>query len=106
MSAAPLTRPSVVAQLSAGVSRITVRYGHWRPRYRKPQPELTGYSEGHGEQIWLFDNVRSKQVVYSHSPVLDVRLSFCSLRVHTNPTLPFFPPLPPLLRPVLLSSVC
>ena len=73
MSAVPLSRPSVIDRLAAGVSRISVRHGSSRPRYRKPKPELTGYPEGHGEKIWLFSNVRSKQVAYSHSDVLDVR---------------------------------
>jgi hypothetical protein len=36
-------------------------------------PELAGHPAGHGERIWIFDNVLSKQVVYSHTGVLDVR---------------------------------
>ena len=50
-----------------------MRHSSGRPRYRKPKPELTGYPEGHGEKIFIFSNVRSKQVAYSHFPVLDVR---------------------------------
>lgn len=73
MSAVPLSRPLTVDRLAVGVSRISVRHGHYKPRYRKPQPEMTGYPEGHGEKIWIFSNVRSKQVVYSHDRVLDVR---------------------------------
>ncbi|SPO02750.1 uncharacterized protein DNG_05425 [Cephalotrichum gorgonifer] len=72
MSAVTLARPATVDQLAIGISRISVRHGHWKPRYRKPQPELTGYPEGHGEKIWVFNELRSKLVVYSHTPVLDV----------------------------------
>lgn len=82
MSAVPLSRPSTVDRLAACVSRITVRYGSSRPRYRKRNYEMTGYPEGHGEKIWIFSNVRSKQVAYSHFPVLDVRcldIAMCPL---------------------------
>lgn len=74
MSAVPLSRPLTVDRLAVGVSRISVRHGHYKPRYRQPKPEMTGYPEGHGEKIWIFSNVRSKQVVYSHDRVLDVRI--------------------------------
>lgn len=73
MSAVPLLRPSTLDRLAAGVSRISVRHSSGRAPYRKPAPELTGYPEGHGEKIWIFSNVRSKQVAYSHTAVLDVR---------------------------------
>lgn len=74
MSAVPLSRPlTTVDRLVAGVSRISVRHSSGRPRYRKPQPELTGFPEGHGEKIFVFSEVRSKMVAYSHSPVLNVR---------------------------------
>ncbi len=75
MNAVPLTRPRLLDQLAIGISRITVRHGHWKPRYKKPQPELTGYAPDHGEKIYIFNHVRSQQVVYSHSPVLNVRRS-------------------------------
>lgn len=73
MNAVPLSRPSTLDRLAVCVSRISVRHSSGRPRYRKPKPELTGYPEGHGEKIFIFSNVRSKQVAYSHFPVLDVR---------------------------------
>lgn len=37
--------------------------------------ELTGPRESHGEKIWIFDHLLSKQVVYSFSSLLDVRLN-------------------------------
>ncbi|KIH92152.1 hypothetical protein SPBR_03089 [Sporothrix brasiliensis 5110] len=39
-------------------------------RYRQPKPELTKFPEGHGEQIWVYNNIVTNQVVYSHTPVL------------------------------------
>ncbi|PKS12953.1 hypothetical protein jhhlp_000294 [Lomentospora prolificans] len=74
MSAVPLARPSLASQLSQltfGFSRISIRQGHYKARFRKPKPELTGYTEDHGEKIWVFHEVRSKQIVYSHSNVMN-----------------------------------
>ncbi|CAI4219532.1 unnamed protein product [Parascedosporium putredinis] len=50
---------------------MSIRQGHYKSRFRQPQPELSGYAEGHGERIWVFHQVRTHQIVYSHSHVLD-----------------------------------
>lgn len=59
-------------RLSAGLSRVTVRHGSHLARYKKPQPEKSGFWPGHGEKIWVFNNIVTGQVVYSTRPVLDV----------------------------------
>ncbi|KAL2752723.1 hypothetical protein ACRALDRAFT_1072583 [Sodiomyces alcalophilus JCM 7366] len=68
MNSIPIFRFS---QLSVGVSRTTVRHGHTLPRKRTPHPELTHFPPGWGEQIWVWNHVLLKQIVYSHTKVLD-----------------------------------
>ena len=70
MNASPA---SIVGRLSIGISRVSIRHGHTKPKFKRYQPELTGFEPGHGERIWVFNNLESNQVVYSHGPVMDVR---------------------------------
>ncbi|KAJ9154873.1 hypothetical protein NKR23_g2282 [Pleurostoma richardsiae] len=62
---------SVVERLSIGVSRISIRQSHTRPRWTKARPELTGFEPGHGERIWVFNHVGTNQIVYSHKNVMN-----------------------------------
>ncbi|KAL0930974.1 mitochondrial 54S ribosomal protein mL67 [Colletotrichum truncatum] len=68
MNSVPVFRFS---QLSFGVSRTSIRHGHVQSRRRVPQPELTKFPEGHGEQIWVWSHLTSNQVIYSHTKQLD-----------------------------------
>ncbi|OLN87822.1 hypothetical protein CCHL11_00530 [Colletotrichum chlorophyti] len=60
-----------LSQLSIGVSRTSIRHGSTLPRRRVPQPELTKFEPGHGEQIWVYSHLTSNQIIYSHSKQLD-----------------------------------
>ena len=60
-------KPTTATPKSASPSVVPYK------RYRQPKPELTKFSEGHGEQIWVYNNIVTNQVVYSHTPVLRVR---------------------------------
>lgn len=71
MNASPAS--SIVGRLSIGISRVSIRHGHATPRFRPARPELTGFEPGHGERIWIFNNIESNQVIYSHGPAMDVR---------------------------------
>lgn len=69
MNASPAS--SIVGRLSIGISRVSIRHGHATPRFRPARPELTGFEPGHGERIWVFNNIESNQVIYSHGPAMD-----------------------------------
>jgi len=70
MNSLPL---SPFGRLAIGVSRTSIRPGSTFKRYKKPQPELTHWEPGHGEQIWIFNHIVSDQIIYSHKPAMDVR---------------------------------
>lgn len=72
MNSAPIFRFAQLS-LSAGIPRTTVRNGHTWSRRRTAKPELSNFAPGHGEQIWVWHHLTSHQIIYSHTPQLDVR---------------------------------
>ncbi|KAM0284386.1 hypothetical protein ACHAQH_001962 [Verticillium albo-atrum] len=70
MNSAPIFRFSQLS-LSAGIARTTLRNGHTWSRRRTAKPELSNFAPGHGEQIWVWHNVTSHQIIYSHTQHLD-----------------------------------
>ncbi|KLU84259.1 hypothetical protein MAPG_03304 [Magnaporthiopsis poae ATCC 64411] len=75
-------------RLSAGLSRVSVRHGSHLARYKKPQPEKSGFWPGHGEKIWVFNNIVTGQVVYSTKPVLDSNRALKQLPFNGKKTKP------------------
>ncbi|KAF0327326.1 hypothetical protein K4K61_007702 [Colletotrichum sp. SAR11_59] len=67
----PATLSNRFSQLSIGVSRTSIRHGHWVPNRQMPQYKLAKFPEGHGEQIWVWSHQLTRQVVYSHSKVME-----------------------------------
>ncbi|KAK1599062.1 transcriptional regulation of mitochondrial recombination-domain-containing protein [Colletotrichum navitas] len=76
------------SQLSFGVARTSIRHGHTRSRRRTPQPELTNFEPGHGEQIWVYSHLTSNQVIYSHSKQLDSNRALRQLPFNGKKTKP------------------
>ncbi|EFX00148.1 hypothetical protein CMQ_7150 [Grosmannia clavigera kw1407] len=62
-------RPTVTMAASA-TSFLGARAASTFKRFHRPNMELTKFPDGHGEQIWIFDNIATNQVVYSHTPIL------------------------------------
>lgn len=73
MNSAFSTTRFSVGQLAMGVSRMSVRHGHAKPRWKQPRPDLAGHAPGHGEKIYIFTNIATDEIVYSHTKVLNVR---------------------------------
>ncbi|KAF4824038.1 hypotheticall protein [Colletotrichum tropicale] len=67
----PATLSNRFSQLSIGVSRTSVRHGHFMPKRQRPQYKLAKFPEGHGEQIWVWSHQLTRQVVYSHSKTME-----------------------------------
>ncbi|KAI8153442.1 hypothetical protein K4K49_010229 [Colletotrichum sp. SAR 10_70] len=67
----PATLSNRFSQLSIGVSRTSVRHGHFMPKRQRPQYKLAKFPEGHGEQIWVWSHQLTRQVVYSHSKIME-----------------------------------
>ncbi|KKA31050.1 hypothetical protein TD95_002957 [Thielaviopsis punctulata] len=65
-----------IGQLGLGVSRTSVRFGHTKPRWKLPRPDLAGHAPGHGEKIYIFTNIATDEIVYSHTKVLNVYKAF------------------------------
>ncbi|GJC95746.1 hypothetical protein CH63R_02309 [Colletotrichum higginsianum IMI 349063] len=76
------------SQLSFGVARTSIRHGHTRSRRRAPQPELTNFEPGHGEQIWVYSHLTSNQVIYSHTKQLDSNRALRQLPFNGKKTKP------------------
>lgn len=72
MNSSPLCAVRIVGRLSIGVSRQSIRHGHIY-RYKEKQPQLTGFEQGHGEQIWVFTHIVTNMIIYSHQKFLKVR---------------------------------
>ncbi|WYZ40088.1 hypothetical protein EsH8_IV_000429 [Colletotrichum jinshuiense] len=85
MNSVPVFRFS---QLSIGVARTSIRHGHTRTRRRTPQPELTNFQPGHGEQIWVYSHLTSNQVIYSHSKQLEANRALRQLPFNGKKTKP------------------
>lgn len=69
MNTVPVAR---FAQLSIGVPRISVRYGHFRPRYKPPSPYAPKKPAGWGEKLWVFHHITTGQIAHSFTEILDV----------------------------------
>ncbi|KAI6351122.1 hypothetical protein MCOR25_010119 [Pyricularia grisea] len=76
-SSTPLTS---FLRFSVGVSRINVRnestWARYRPdearkRFRHKKMDEAGFSETHGEELWVFNHLTTDQIIYSTKPVLD-----------------------------------
>ncbi|KAF3806274.1 hypothetical protein GCG54_00006036 [Colletotrichum gloeosporioides] len=67
----PATLSNRFSQLSIGVSRTSIRHGHFMPKRQRPQYKLAKFPEGHGEQIWVWSHQLTRQVVYSHSQIME-----------------------------------
>src|SRR5438876_1446618 len=72
MSSSSLRPALALGKLSTVISRITVRHSSTRRRWKEPRPDLTGFGPDWGEKIWIFHHILTKQIVYSHSPAMDV----------------------------------
>ncbi|PHH55446.1 hypothetical protein CFIMG_000584RA [Ceratocystis fimbriata CBS 114723] len=68
MSAFPASRFSV-GQLAL---RTGVRFGHIKPQWKQPRPDLAGHAPGHGEKIYFYTHIGTDEIVYSHTSVLNV----------------------------------
>ncbi|KAJ2906688.1 uncharacterized protein MKZ38_000424 [Zalerion maritima] len=68
----PLRPLSAFSQLSIGVSRTSIRLGSTRRRWKRPRPDLTGFEPGWGEKIWIWREMHTNHVVYSHGEQMKV----------------------------------
>ncbi|KUI58793.1 hypothetical protein VP1G_06068 [Cytospora mali] len=71
MNSSPASIVGILDRLSIGVSRISIRHGHTKPKVKKPQPELTGFKAGLGERIWVHNHIVTGMIVYSHQAKLE-----------------------------------
>lgn len=72
MNSSPASVVGILDRLSIGVSRISIRHGHTKPRTKTPQPQLTGFKGGLGEKIWVHNHIVTGMIIYSHDAQLKV----------------------------------
>lgn len=72
MNSSPASVVGILDRLSIGVSRISIRHGHTKPKAKRPQPELTGFRVGLGEKIWVHNHIATGMIIYSHDAKLKV----------------------------------
>ncbi|KAL1866193.1 hypothetical protein Daus18300_006857 [Diaporthe australafricana] len=70
MKSSPASVVGILDRLSTGVSRVSIRHGHTTTKRKQPRPELTGFKQGLGEQIWVHHHIAQGMIIYTHEPEL------------------------------------
>ncbi|PSS03841.1 transcriptional regulation of mitochondrial recombination-domain-containing protein [Coniella lustricola] len=70
MNSTPASLVGILDSLAIGVFRTSIRQAHTQTRFRRKKYNLTGFTPGHGENIYIFNHIENGMVIYSHEPIL------------------------------------